>query len=288
MLLERIAVIGAHGAVGRALLSEFAGQAEGFARSPGPGVSAVGDYHNLGVTQLAGFTSIVNCAGLVAGSPGQLFEANVAMPRHLCEIARQAGAQHFVQLSSFSALGDASVVGPATPERPRSEYGRSKLDGDRALLELADDRFAVCSVRLPAIVGTGQDKLTRLVRTWLRVRYFPAPRRPVRRSMISVRMAARALTLATTSRLSGVCFAADPEPFEFALAAEAISLAARRNVRLLPLPGAFFAPLAALAPAAFSSLYRDSMIQSAANIAGDFKSDLYSLIAAIGFRESDN
>lgn len=284
---ERIAVIGAHGAVGKAVLAELGGRAQGFARGPGPGITDVGDYRNLAVADLRGFTSIVNCAGLVAGTPQQLAEANVAMPRHLGEMARRAGARRFVHLSSFSTLGDAPVAGPATLEAPQSEYGKSKLEGDRAILDLAGDDFAVCPVRLPAIVGTGRDKLSRLVRTWQRVRYFPAPRRHVLRSMISVDLAGRALALAVAGRLPGVCFAADPEPFEFARAATAISHAGRREVRLAPLPAAFFEPLAILAPAAFSSLYRDSLVDSAANIASGLESDLYAVIAAIASREYD-
>lgn len=116
---------------------------------------------------LAGCDALINCAGRAHVTARQSAEAEWAafvavnrdLPLQLAQAAREAGLGRFVHVSSVAALASSTAPGEtiddsfaASPETP---YGRSKLEGDRAVLDLATDGFAVVVMRPPALFGPG-------------------------------------------------------------------------------------------------------------------------------------
>ncbi len=103
------------------------------------------------VYHLAGTTSAWDLAGYL--------EVNAAGTRRVMEAASAPGSsvRRVVLVSSLAAVGPARLGRPLTEEdapRPISDYGRSKLAGERIALEYAE-KPEVVIVRPPAIYGPG-------------------------------------------------------------------------------------------------------------------------------------
>lgn len=280
---SRVAVIGGHSAIATSL-REYLPDATYFVRNNKAATDhLVQNYIDIAPQELEGYSTVINCAGLVRGGRERLCHANVALPIALASACRKAGVAKLIHVSSFAVYGSALHIGPATPVNPISEYGRSKLAGDLALLESAIRGCDPVIVRLPAIVDPDRrsGKVARLVKLWRALRAMPIPRSDVLRSMIGSRLAARVLVEVAFGSTSGVLHAADPEPFSYRRAAEAIRHGSGRRVWTLPLPRQAYRALAALAPAVSQSLFSDCVLEHKHNIAADAASELYSIIAAI-------
>ena len=170
---QRIAVTGANGFIGRvvcARLAETGHRVRALTRHPAQ-IPEAEDHlcvEDFGTAQGGLFDScdaVVNCAARVhvtrREDPDEALAAYRAVNRDLALVlarrARDAGATRFIQLSSVAAMGTsaAGIVRDGDPELPASPYGIAKLEGDRALAALADTRFAVSSLRPPAVFGPG-------------------------------------------------------------------------------------------------------------------------------------
>ena len=164
----RIAISGASGFLGHAVESAIAARGH----TPVPIAQRAGFWHRPEeraalAQQLAGCAALINCAGRAhvaarSDDPREwraLALVNRDFPQHLAQAARTAQVGRFVHVSSVAAL--ASATGPgetiddATPPAPVTPYGRSKLEGDRAVLELAAEGFEVWVLRPPALYGPG-------------------------------------------------------------------------------------------------------------------------------------
>ena len=70
--------------------------------------------------------------------------------------AKHDGVGQFVFLSSMSIYGmDSGIITKDTPMQPKSNYGKSKMEAEFGISDLADDTFRVCIVRPPMIYGKG-------------------------------------------------------------------------------------------------------------------------------------
>jgi len=104
----------------------------------------------------AGVDAIVHVAGIVkARRPEDFFQVNAQGTRNLLDAALANGVGRFVYVSSLSAVGpslDGSPVRDDAEPRPVTQYGRSKLEAERAVLA-AKDRLHVTVLRPPLIYG---------------------------------------------------------------------------------------------------------------------------------------
>ncbi len=153
----RIAITGATGFVGRALLSHLADETltalcRGGANR-GRGISHSvrwidGDLDNQHAceTLVNGADVVIHLAGLTkALSPEEFHHVNAQAAGALAEQAAKAGVPHFIFLSSLAAT------------RPDvSDYAASKAAGEAAVLAHAGD-MRVTTVRAPAVLGPGDD-----------------------------------------------------------------------------------------------------------------------------------
>ena len=215
-----------------------------------------------GTLQLAGAT-IVNCAGTPHGTAGELDRANRAVPLAWATAAVQQGAARFVQLSSFSVFGTAARIDDETAVGPTSDYGRSKLAAEKELASiLPSERLTI--LRVPILVGGGNDKLAQLVALARRTGIVPAAPWPTPRSMLSYDGLAATVIASIESGRDGAFCAADPQPFEAELLA-ARARAAGLMMRLVRLPRPALALIRRFAPGVHSSLFQPSLLADEAN-----------------------
>ncbi|WP_299195646.1 NAD-dependent epimerase/dehydratase family protein [uncultured Erythrobacter sp.] len=172
----RILVTGASGFLGRAILragadaghTMVAASRNGEAVDGASEALATGDLvESAASLDLSGVDAVINCAARVhvlkredaARAKAQYDAMNAAMPVGLARNAQAAGVRRFIQISSVAAIASASAAGEvlddASLSAPTTPYGQSKLAADLALAKLAQDGFAVISLRPPAIYGPG-------------------------------------------------------------------------------------------------------------------------------------
>jgi nucleoside-diphosphate-sugar epimerase len=107
-----------------------------------------------------GFDQIIFLAGLsndpmAEYSPSNNFIYNAALPSYLAYIAKRVGVKRYIYASSCSVYGYTinqlyDEESPATCGYP---YGISKLQGERGVTQLADNKFSVISLRQGTVCG---------------------------------------------------------------------------------------------------------------------------------------
>ena len=119
------------------------------------------DIMTLTTEELKKFDAVVFMAGLSNDpmadfSPSKNFIENTAVPAYLAYITKKAGVRRFVYASSCSVYGYA-VDKLMTEEEPdlntEYPYGISKLIGEKAIMEMADDNFKPISLRKGTVGG---------------------------------------------------------------------------------------------------------------------------------------
>jgi nucleoside-diphosphate-sugar epimerase len=172
-------VLGARGWIGRAVLraARESGPALGSTRSmDNPGFSTVTGPHDL--EQLLSDRDVgvvVNCAGTTAGDDATLTAVNVHYARMVAEVCRRNGVRlvHVGSAAEYGGAGGAAVR-ETDPAEPVSPYGRSKLAGTRALLQLAEQGLDVTVARLFNVIGAGQPLSTPIGEFAEAIRGLPA------------------------------------------------------------------------------------------------------------------
>ncbi len=93
---------------------------------------------------------------LGAFSPETTREVNATATLHLARIARDAGVRRFLFASSCSLYGAAETddyLTESAPFNPVTAYGRSKVEAEAGLAELADDEFSPVYLRNATAYG---------------------------------------------------------------------------------------------------------------------------------------
>jgi nucleoside-diphosphate-sugar epimerase len=118
------------------------------------------DIRDLVPDDIKGFDAIAHLAALSNDPIGNLRadwteEINYRSSLRLAELAREAGVPRFLFSSSCIMYGmsSTSVVTEASPLAPQTEYARSKVKAERAIAQLADDRFSPTFLRNGTIYG---------------------------------------------------------------------------------------------------------------------------------------
>jgi nucleoside-diphosphate-sugar epimerase len=110
--------------------------------------------------ELEGHEQVIFLAGvsndpMAEYSPSKNFVYNGAAPAYLAYVAQRAGVRRFVYGSSCSIYGYSTDVlcGEDEPAVCHFPYGISKLQGERACLQLRDEGFSVLSLRKGTVCG---------------------------------------------------------------------------------------------------------------------------------------
>ena len=146
--------------------------------------------------------AVVHCAGIAHrfGPAAQKdFErVNVRGVENTLRFAVQAGAKHFVLISSVLVYGTPPNAEPITedyPTTPDDDYGRSKLEGERVAIKMCGDASIRLSILRPApIIGEGsRGNIARLIRAIDRRRFVWVGDGRNKRSFVYVGDVARAI-----------------------------------------------------------------------------------------------
>jgi nucleoside-diphosphate-sugar epimerase len=118
------------------------------------------DLFDLGEQDLRGFEQVVFLGGLsndpmAEFSPAQNFVANGALPAYLAFTAKRAGVKRLIYASSCSVYGytEDQLYTEDDPVTCAYPYGISKLQGERAALQLQDHAFSVIALRQGTVCG---------------------------------------------------------------------------------------------------------------------------------------
>jgi nucleoside-diphosphate-sugar epimerase len=118
------------------------------------------DIFDLQAADLKEYDQVVFLAGLsndpmAEFSPSKNFVFNAAAPAYLCYIAKQANVRRYIYASSCSVYGytENELFDEDQPVSSSYPYGISKLQGERAVLQLADPGFSVIALRKGTVSG---------------------------------------------------------------------------------------------------------------------------------------
>jgi nucleoside-diphosphate-sugar epimerase len=192
---------------------------------------------------------VVHMAALThARSEEEYRRVNAEGTRALLHAALEAvpGPGRIVYLSSLAAVGpsiDGRGVRADDPPRPLTAYGRSKLEGEIAVRQVAD-RIRAVTLRAPAVYGPGDTDLFHFFRL-ARLGLVPVPTGPERPlQMVHVTDLAEALVRAAVAEhAAGVYHIAEARAYPWAEVGRLVGEAVGRRVRPLKVPGALIAGL---------------------------------------------
>lgn len=265
-----IIVVGGTSRIGRALRHQLSDRDIQFTtRQPVTTAAAsVSDYRETARHFRAG-AIVVNCVGISDARRGNLMSVNAQLAQDLAHMANEAGARHFIQLSSFSVYGSAHLIDRYTPEGPFSDYGRSKLAADIALTRSSSSTMQTSILRLPVLIGHPDvGKLGQLVRLAVRLGGLPIPMPDVQRSMITYLDAAFAIQSLIDQPVAGITHAADPQPFDYGFLAEQWKQATGKPLKIVRVPRLLTSIARRLLGKNGASLLDDSFLDPLANLAG--------------------
>ena len=199
-----------------------------------------------------GIDAVLHVAARLRGrGEAEFIRANAEAAGDLAAAAAEAGAGHFVLLSSLAALGPAPGDEPepaGTAPHPVSAYGRSKEAGERAVRAVAG-AMPVTMMRAPLVYGPGDRGLLpffRMARRGFIVRLGDGSNR-IAAVYGPDLAAALAAALERPPRGEAVHYPADTGgPYTWNRLIAALEAAAGRRLRVLALPGAAFGALAAV------------------------------------------
>jgi len=89
--------------------------------------------------------------------PSKNFIYNAAMPAYLAYIAKLSGVKRFIYAGTCSVYGytENKLYDEESPAISNYPYGISKLQGERAVMQMADDNFSTICLRKGTICGYG-------------------------------------------------------------------------------------------------------------------------------------
>jgi len=212
---------------------------------------------------VAGADVVVHLAALThARTAMELERVNVNGTRALVAavLAAAPRPRRLVFMSSLAAAGPAErAIGRQDPPRPLTAYGRSKLAGERVVMEAAD-ALEVVILRPPAVYGPGDPELLRFFRL-AKVGVLPVPTgsaRPLQ--LVHVRDLAAAVCLAAIRPgARGLFHIAEAEAHTWAAVCRLLGRVAGRKVRLLPIPAAAVRVAAAMSEWVAAGMGRSTM-----------------------------
>lgn len=176
------------------------------------------DIFHLTVEDLEPYDQVIFLAGLsndpmAEYSPSKNFIFNAAAPAYLGYIAKIAKVKRYIYACSCSVYGytENELYDETRPVSSSYPYGISKLQGEQAVMQLADDKFSVISLRKGTISGYSPRMRLDLIintmfKTAMRDRTITVNNPSIWRPILSIEDAATAYIRAveTNQSISGI------------------------------------------------------------------------------------
>ena len=165
------------------------------------------------------------------------YEVNRDLALEVARKAKSEGVSQFIFLSSMSVYGiDRGVITPDTPLAPKSNYGRSKMEAEEGMAELASEDFAICTLRPPMVYGKGcKGNFVSVVSLVRKLPFFP--RVENRRSIIYIDNLSSFVKMAIDRELLGLYFPQNREYMNTSQMAMGIAEGLGKKCRLSRLLG---------------------------------------------------
>lgn len=165
------------------------------------------------------------------------YEVNRDLALEVARKAKREGVSQLIFLSSMSVYGiERGVITPDTPLAPKSNYGRSKMEAEEGMAELASEDFAICTLRPPMVYGKGcKGNFVSVVSLVRKLPFFP--RVENRRSMIYIDNLSSFVKMAIDRELSGLYFPQNREYMNTSQMAMGIAEGLGKKCRLSRLLG---------------------------------------------------
>lgn len=137
------------------------------------------------------------------------YRVNRDLAKEAAEKAKTEGVKQFIYLSSIIIYGDSAPIGKEkvitrdTIPAPTNFYGDSKLQGEKAVLELQSEGFQVLALRLPMVYGKGaKGNFQKLMKFVERIPIFPGVEN--QRSMIYIGNLCELIRIGIEKELGGI------------------------------------------------------------------------------------
>lgn len=173
------------------------------------------EYHSARLEQFLGFDVVINCAAIVhmKNIDNQIYyDINRDLVLYLARLAKEAQVGQFIQLSTIAVYGDSEYIDLDTKEDPKDVYGKSKLEADRALLNMQKENFIVSIIRPTIIYGKGapgnMNTLSKLIATSLPL---PLLYKENQRSILYIDNLSALISKLIESKSMGIFLARDKE-----------------------------------------------------------------------------
>nr|WP_144927995.1 NAD-dependent epimerase/dehydratase family protein [Paenibacillus bovis] len=103
------------------------------------------------------------------------YKVNRDLAIEVAQKAKNESVEQFIFLSSMSVYGiETGVIDKDSPLKPKSNYGKSKLEAEELITNLENSVFKVAILRAPMIYGKGcKGNYTRLAKLALKTPIFP-------------------------------------------------------------------------------------------------------------------
>jgi UDP-glucose 4-epimerase len=103
------------------------------------------------------------------------YKVNRDLAIEVAQKAKNESVEQFIFLSSMSVYGiETGVIDKDSPLKPKSNYGKSKLEAEELITNLENSVFKVAILRPPMIYGKGcKGNYTRLAKLALKTPIFP-------------------------------------------------------------------------------------------------------------------
>ncbi len=118
------------------------------------------DIFSLRASDLSGYDQVIFLGGLSNDpmadfSPAKNFVFNASAPAYLAYIAKLAGVKRYIYASSCSVYGytENELFDEDCPVNSSYPYGISKLQGERAVMQMVDSKFSVIALRKGTVSG---------------------------------------------------------------------------------------------------------------------------------------
>lgn len=164
------------------------------------------------------------------------YKINRDLAIEVAQKAKADGVVQFIFLSSMSVYG--LLTGRITkdsPLKPKTHYGKSKLQAENGIVSLADDSFKVCILRPPMIYGKGcKGNYQTLVKFAKKLKFFPYVKNE--RSMLYIENLCEFVRLMIVNEENGVFF---PQNSEYTNTSKMVQMIAAAHGKKLHLVHGF-------------------------------------------------
>lgn len=165
------------------------------------------------------------------------YKINRDLPIDVAKKARDEGVGQFIFLSSMSVYGmDIGVITKKTILKPKTNYGKSKLQAEEQLTKLQDDNFFLTVIRPPMVYGKNcKGNFQSVIKLVKKLPVFPKVKN--QRSMIYIDNLSSFVKLCIDKKIRGLYFPQNREYVQTTDMAAIIAKSIKKKVYMSTLLG---------------------------------------------------